>query len=266
MTTAIESDGNSGLTENRCELLDLPNWAYSYGLTLYKLHLSTEDQEQSESLLQRANEALKNAVNRYPSIPQLLLEKNKVDVRGRSCNVDWPTVMVKLFRRTTTYNEKNNLTDLESANHIIQIFVQRNYKIWNNDNIIKWLYEGCNNATLLTDRDEMPLKPIPPALSRYKRCNPSDYEDRFINTLPADVNPLNPELVGPAVAFDPNRRPIRRQRFQHLQQQQQNGGALDEVALQQMMMAAAERGEVGFGPDQVILDPDMPMAVPQRTL
>jgi len=241
-------DGNSGVKECCGELLDMPNWAYSYALALYKLSRSIDDVKESETILQKANDALQNAVNLYPSIPQLLLEKNKIDVRGKSCNVDWPTVLVKLYRRTTDNN--NALIDMDAADHIIQIFIQRNYKLWNNDTIVKWLFEGCNKATLLSSDETIPKSIISPAISRYKRCNPSDYEDTFVRTLPADINPLDPALVAPAVAFDHNRRPLRRHRFQ---QQQQGGGAMDEAALQQMMMAA------GHGQNQVMLDPDMPM-------
>jgi hypothetical protein len=86
--------------------------------------------------------------------------------------------------------------------------------------------------------------PLSPALMRYARCDPSDYNDKF-QTMPADANPLDAGLVARALTVDPNR--------PRLMQRMPRGGA-DELEL------AANRGAAALaGPPTQVIDPDWPL-------
>jgi hypothetical protein len=73
----------------QCGLLDLPNWAYSYALAVYRIN---ENQPSPDSEA-KANNAIKTALSRFPSIVEHLLAKNEVDLTGRSFQTDWPSVL-----------------------------------------------------------------------------------------------------------------------------------------------------------------------------
>mmetsp|Transcript_32837 Transcript_32837/g.72059 ORF Transcript_32837/g.72059 Transcript_32837/m.72059 type:complete len:594 (+) Transcript_32837:769-2550(+) len=262
------------------ELTDMPNWAFAYALALYRLKGSDADNNEGDdrsdavpTYSNRADEALCAALTKFPPVLELLLEKNEVDVTGRSFQRDWPTVLSH-FRMLTEAASKarpsgSEPSDADSLHHramataagahAIKIFVQRSHKLWSGDDVLQWLYNGCASvaaAAAAETNDEgssSALKPFTfhPALIRYMSVDPSDYEDAF-TTLPADANPLDPALVAPALALDPNRRRLGRR-------MPRGGGGGDigndwqQQILEQMQLA-------GAGGEMLMIDPDLPLA------
>ena len=88
------------------------------------------------------------------------------------------------------------------------------------------------------------------ALAQYMRCDPSDYEDSF-QTLPADANPLDPALVAPALALDPNRRRMRR--FPR------GGGMANNADLQNREFERLFAHQAAAGGRAQMIDPDLPL-------
>ena len=148
-------------------------------------------------------------------------------------------------------NDKRKKTKPQVISHIVNIFVQRSHKLWSSDETLKWLYdisvEVMNRGigeSKYCDYDDRCLT----ALNRYNRCDPSDYEDRF-KTLPAEANPLDPALVAPALAVDPNRRMMRRNRALN------NAiDGVDEMEVQRMLFEQMEHNGALIDPDSPLLE------------
>jgi len=225
--------------DHECQLLDLPNWSFSYALALFHLHRneheyehehehgsstrtpSTEDCRYSK---ERADTALKTAFSRFPSVIGRLLAKNDVDVQSRSMQTDWPTVVGfidTLVDRYQTKSKSNSNPDpvvrahtSQACDHIIRIFVQQNFKLWSSFAVTKWMYEnlvalqqetthgGTHGGT---NGEQYHHQHPSPAMMRYARADPNDYETKF-QTMPADADPFDPNVVALALDIDPNRR------------------------------------------------------------
>jgi Transcriptional repressor TCF25 len=196
---------NSERKEHVGGLLDLPNWAYSYALALYRLGTSRGD----ENMDQRAIEALMEAVRRFPAVVEQLLVKNELDMTGRSFRTDWPIVLSKLRSVALTPPDKDydpimHHATTQAAHVIAKIFVERNCKLWSSNSIVAWLYDASARVTAEEKNLKCSLS-LDPSILRYARSDPEDYEDRFRH-LPQEANPLDPNLVAAALVVDPNRR------------------------------------------------------------
>ena len=258
------------------ELTDLPNMAFSYALALFRLkdldETGNEDEDDVPSFSDRADEALREALRKFPPVLELLLDKNEVNTTGRSFQMDWPSILPH-FRSMTeaassakpSASEASDADSLQhramatgAGAHVIKIFIQRSHKLWSGEDVLRWLYDACA-AVMKGPKGEGDGNGIPqvpasfhPALIRYMRVDPADYEDAF-TTLPADANPLDPALVAPALALDPNRRRLGRR--------MPRGGAMgggDFEDLQQQLLQMA--GVAGGADGMVMIDPDLPLA------
>lgn len=200
----------------KCDLLSMPNWAYSYSLSLHRYNVSNDTLSTSEN----HNTALQVAICTYPSIVSRLLLKNKIDINSRTTNLfDWGGVLPKL----NSYFEKEEEKRIETIpvlEKIIDIFIAKNASLWSSQDVLLWLYETCVQVVSKKEKEEKdfqnsqseyPLEATEDttititALNRYKSCDVSDYTDQ-VTTLPAELNLLDERLVAPALAFDPNRR------------------------------------------------------------
>ena len=229
------------------ELSDLPNISFNYALALHRLAIKEEElgNESHNERHVKANNALKIALSLYPEALTGLLEANKVDFRsGRSFQTDWPSIYP--YFQTLRSEEKTDSSTFNTVSHLINIFVQRSHKLWSSDEVLGWLYHVCHD---MANADEVITSKghYPSALGRYARCDPSDYEDRF-KTLPAEANPLDPALVAPALAIDPNRRLLRRNQAMN----NAVGANADELEMQRMLLEQMQQG-------RTIIDPDSPM-------
>jgi hypothetical protein len=202
-----------------CGVREMPNWAYNYALAMYrKSHFDREeDDEDCISVAGQADKALDFALARYPFIPRLLLEKNGVDMKARSFQTDWPSIMESLDK--LKYNGTSR-----GVEKISSIFVERNHKLWSGDDVVKWLYRGCQRMFEMnvTNRSsdgilEDNISPLE-ALDKYSVFDPIDFQDRFLR-IPTDANALDPGLMDAALKYSPNRR-----RFLILNRQ--HGGAV----------------------------------------
>lgn len=183
----------------------MPNWAYSYALALYRLSKSTSD---SDDTMKRPNDALRAAIQKFPDVVGNMLELNEVDVVGRSFQTDWPSILPRVRQRA----QSSSTAAAASYDLIMRIFVQRNHKLWSGNDVLLWLYNGCQNAFSGNEHDAGDDDWQPSlALIRYGKSDPLDFEQRF-RQLPDEANPLDPALLAPVMAIDPNRRRFLRQR------------------------------------------------------
>jgi len=238
-----------------CELTDMPNWAFSYALALYRQSISAAEEHISQQLMEKANQQLHDCIRAFPQIPILILEKNNVDVTGRSFALDWPSVLEPL--RKIDHNNVHGVEGDDTVEKyraaikcITQIFVQRGHKLWSGNDVLKWLYDACGTVTTSPeaqsqqDGDE-PKTMFSPALTRYLQFDPSDFESTF-HTLPADANPLDPALVDPVLRLQPNRR-----RMLRIPRQLGGGGG------DGWRQNGRDQGENNDG--IVVIDPDLPL-------
>ena len=241
---------DSSKEEYECELLDLPNWAYSYALALYRVHQSTP----SEDSEQKSKSAIKTAVSRFPSVLDLLLHANEVDISGRSFQTDWPSVLgytairskdlLNAWSRSGVNDPVIRACTSQAYDLIVRIFVKQNHKLYGSEAVLRWIYDGVSE--LKGSGSESPVPPLFPALMRYARSDPSDYEDKF-QTMPADANPLDPGLLVHALAMDPNRRRL-------LQRMPRGDGGHDEIDF-----GAQQLGAALAGPPTQNVNPDWPL-------
>ena len=232
-------------------LLDLPNWAYSYSLALYRLGKSQGD----EDIDQRSIEALTDAVRRFPAVVEQLLVKNELDMTGRSFRTDWPIVLSKLRSVALTPPDKDydpimHHATTQSANVIAKIFVERNCKLWSSNNVVTWLYDASARVTAEESNVKCSL-PLHPSILRYAQSDPADYEDRFRH-LPQEANPLDPNLVAAALVVDPNRRRLFRGGGVA------RGGEDDQLDPRDGGLLVGHELLIG-GPPTQIVDPDDPL-------
>ena len=252
------------------ELTDMPNMAFNHALALFRLK-DSDDNDIALSYSDRADTALREALRKFPPVLELLLEKNEVDTTGRSFRMDWPTVLAH-FRQMTeaassakpSATEASDIDSLQqramatgAGAHAIKIFIQRSHKLWSGDDVLRWLYDdACAVIEESKGKDGNGGVQVPtsfhPALIRYMRVDPADYEDAF-TTLPADANPLDPALVAPALALDPNRRRLGRRMPRG---GGMDGGDLNDLQQQLLQMAGVAGGADGM----VMIDPDLPLA------
>ncbi|KAL7488435.1 hypothetical protein ACHAW6_014027 [Cyclotella cf. meneghiniana] len=260
-----------------CGLRDMPGWAYSYALALYRLSRG-EGCQCDENLEQGADEALIDALERFPSVLSKLLAMNKVNTQDRSFRIDWPKVLPS-FTFGDAIADGDTVQDRVTrgaGNHLVRIFVQRNHKLWAGDDVIQWLYRCAENVVerriVSSNRDSDTLESNPssaetvagqscwvdrfsPACARYAQFDPSEYEDAF-RVLPPEAIALDPNIIAPAMAFDPNRRGRFLRRGQRPEDIPLDGGheGLMGRLLELMGMGGGE--ELG---DMEILDPDAPL-------
>jgi hypothetical protein len=220
-------------------------------LALYRIHEKKPSLE-SET---RANDALRMAFKRFPSILEDLLVKNEVDLTGRSFQTDWPSVLG--FARAHASELSNQISKKYSSDPVLKarisqssetvarIFVQQNFKLWSADHVRKWCFRNMQNLKECNiDVESVPQ--VSPAVIRYERSEPSDYEDRF-QTMPADAVPLDPALVAQAQNIDPNRPRL-------MQRGARGGRHQDDFAF-----AANQQGLAFAGPPTQQIDPDWPL-------
>ena len=218
-------------------------------MTLFRIN---ENQSSADSQ-KKADHAIQMALSRFPAVLQHLLTKNEVDVTGRSVQTDWPSVLEYL--NDLSNKTLNTLSDAAASDPIVRactsqayevivrIFVLQSFKLWSSDKILRWIYK---NLTALKDsQTTKATPPLSPAMMRYARSDPSNYEDKF-QTMPADANPLDPALVAHALNVDPNRRRL-------MQRMPRDGPA--EV----FDLPGNQQGANLLGPPTEMIDPDWPL-------
>jgi hypothetical protein len=247
--TAAEVD-NTGVATGvyGCKLEDMPNWAFSYALALFRVH--GNDAETSSKALLRALRA-------FPSVVGQLLHVLDIDTSGRSFRRDWVTVLDRASQRSNEVHYAYLASDdtitttatLQASDFIIKVFLDKHTGTWGDDDVLQWLYD--NLCAVLDEPLEAP--PLCPAIMRYTRFKIPHYETR-LQQFPADANIIDPGLVAHAMVIDPNRpRLLRRHQQQQRQAQQEAAEALD-------LAAGLPMQRVMGGPPTGVVDPDWPIA------
>lgn len=240
--------------------MELPNWAYSYALALFRLNDSRPND--------KSNQALQHAVSRYPIIVELLLNENDVDVTSRSCRMDWQAVIDYTGSRANAIHGCPAMDEMDPVVRmateksyflISRVFTKLNHKLWASDGVLLWMHQNLEELKKLdiagAEADEttaIELSPLPPAIMRYSRIDPGEYETKF-QLLPAEANPIDLGLVQHALVIDPNRR-----RFLRAQRGgQRNNGQDDNLFLFDGQGNAVRR--TLFGPPTNNIDLDWPI-------
>jgi hypothetical protein len=249
--------------EYSCDLLDMPNWAFSYAMALKRLEdagITPEGRESSkegdadvdntddnktnehEDLEPKtvpppsADEALRQALVRFPDVLQHLVDENNLDTTGRSFQMDWPPVLEYFRLAPRVSQSEDDITTNKAVSHVTKIFILRSHKLWSSEQVVAWLYQcalhvkeqnlldvtmecvedsqgevdtvgeeqGMDNIAASV-KPSSRLRSYPKALVKYLVCDLEDYEDS-VRRLPPDANPLDEALVAPALALDPHGR------------------------------------------------------------
>ena len=233
-------------------LLDMPNWAYSYAMALYRIEHS-DTPIRAETI--GAKDALVSAIRNYPQIVEELLRNNDISTTGRSTYTDWFPVLESLRRLSTRpcgqpgYDPILYYATKSASDVISNVFAKRSFKLWGGKGIQKWLYDACIEVVSGVARD---VQPPSPALQRYARIDPTDFEDRFRH-LPAEANPLDPSLLAMSVVINPNRRQLLRRGDRAANHHMDALEALEHRA------QAVPDGFIIGGPPMNHIDPDSPL-------
>jgi Transcriptional repressor TCF25 len=239
------------------KLTDMPNWAFSYALALYRVEQQSLGEETIGTDSMASKDALVAAIRRYPNIVEEMLRKNDISTTGRSTHLDWPPVLQKLNNMALPPSHQLGYDPIiyyatKSAGDVIAtIFVQRSFKLWGDHGVQKWLYMAAVEAISADPNDDDRL--ISPALQRYARIDKADFEGRF-QLLPAEANPLDPGLLAISLVVDTNRR-----RF--LRRGGDRGGQrnIDPLEAVENRARAGMQGIVIGGPPVHDIDPDSPI-------
>ena len=172
-----------------CNIICMPNWAYSYALALFWKSRMLDDSDASSNTYSKACKALRDAISAYPFIPELLLQKNNVDIQYRSFQMDWKPIVA--YMKELNAPRKNEL----SVSKISSIFIDRSYQLWSGDDVLKWLYEACTDVSNRSTVDNVTIESNSiKALRRYEAFDPIDFSNSF-RQIPQDLNPLDPGLA-----------------------------------------------------------------------
>jgi hypothetical protein len=231
-------------------LIDMPNFAFSYALALYRVHKSNPSSESE----QKAGHAIQTALSKFPSVLEGLLLANEVDISGRSFQIDWPLALGFTRDRAKELMDSwpnSNVQDpviractMQAYELIVRIFVKQNFKLWSGQDILRWIFQ---NLKELKESPNSIICPLSPALMRYIRSDPADYDGKF-QTMPAEANPLDPGLVVHALAMDPNRPRLMQRLPRGI------GARGDDFA-----GGPTQVGAMLAGPPTQIVDPDSPL-------
>ncbi len=245
-----------------CDLGLMPNWSYSYALALYKLSFMMPTDTEEDEMKTKAFEALKTAVHAYPLIPKLLLEKNNINITGRSFQTDWPSVLSPLRELSDELSTRERLSgkvwrDVVTAkDKITSIFVERSHKLWCGEDVVKLLFDCCQEALATKEAKLMEKPTVPLALIRYADLKLDDFQDSFPH-IPV-VDALDPRLVDAAMNVRPNAR-----RMLRLPNQRGDDGdeGFNLNDFQEQRVAQQIRTMFGTGRDDMtVIDPDLPIA------
>jgi hypothetical protein len=205
------------------QILDLPNWGFSYALALFNLCDETNISENDTK--EQANNALKIALCRFPSAIGHLLASNEVDASSRSLRTDWPAALKFLDELVCEFQKRLYETcDSDAVRRarisqaydtIVRIFVQQNFKLWSSSAVLIWVYDNLMALQEeMKNSDGIKAAPLSPAIIRYVNSDPIDYENKF-QTMPADANPFDPNIIALALNVDPNRRRLVQRNQRH---------------------------------------------------
>lgn len=224
---------------------------------------------EEDELKTKAFEALKTAVYAYPLIPKLLLEKNNINITGRSFQTDWPSVLSPLRELRDELSTRESLVSgilwrdvVIAKDKITSIFVERNHKLWCGDDVLKLLFDCCQEALANKEAKLLEEPTVPFALIRYADLKLDDFQDSFPHIPIVDAaDALDPRLVDAAMNVRLNAR-----RMLRMPNQRGGGGGGGDEAFNLNDFPgqrAAQQIRTMFGTgrdDMIVIDPDLPIA------
>ncbi|KAG2181007.1 hypothetical protein INT43_008589 [Umbelopsis isabellina] len=120
----------------------LPNFAFSRAYAMFKLETQKKKSE-SESPSTDSSQHLQNAILTYPMVVLGLLEKC-----GHSDNIIATHSLMSLAETGSAY-----------LNLLIQLFVQRNFTLWKEPEVMEWLIENTHTALARFDANSNQADP-----------------------------------------------------------------------------------------------------------
>jgi Transcriptional repressor TCF25 len=238
----------------QCDLLSLPNWALSYALALFRLSQDTNAAEDR----QRADNALRSAVINFPGTVMGLLQKNEVDMTGKSTCVDMRAVNEKLLdwcnrvsvfwlgsAGTATFSPSSVLMVRESLSNE---YVKWNHAFWAKDDVLQWLLDNLQQLSNDPNMGDIELKPCNAALLRYCAFDLSVF-DKHIQQFPPDANILDNDTLAQALVVETHRPRLLRRMHR----------ADDDDGFEQQLRAMQNYTPTLAGPPTNVIDPGLPL-------
>ncbi|KAI8579162.1 hypothetical protein K450DRAFT_243065 [Umbelopsis ramanniana AG] len=118
-------DSNSGVSEPT-----LPNFAFSQAYSMFKLENKKKKSDEDANLTSESSRCLQKAILTYPMIVLGLAEKC-----GQTDSIIATHPLMSLTETSSPY-----------LNLLIQLFVQRNFTLWKEPEVIAWLFENTHTA------------------------------------------------------------------------------------------------------------------------
>ncbi|DAZ93810.1 TPA: hypothetical protein N0F65_008569 [Lagenidium giganteum] len=155
----------------------LPNLQFSLALA----HYFNENKD-------TARELLAKALLQFPSVLPALLEKCSVSTTSG----EWATVL-----GSRVFANASHVADGSVLQHLLDIYVTRNFSLWKVNEVQRFLLEGAKHAVDFPSLSQSTpqVMEVPEALLKYRRAVTADYSDE-ITTLPAD-HPMMQQLQIP---------------------------------------------------------------------
>lgn len=172
--TADAGSKKTGKKSSSEDISALPNLQFSFALAHFFLGNETE-----------AKDLLATALLRFPTILKPLLEK----IAASTSSSTWqPILASRVFANARNVDGDNGVLQ-----HLLDIYVARNFSIWKVNDAQAFLLRGAQHALAspaLVSANPQVLQ-LPSSLHKYLRAVSADYSDE-ITTLPADHPMLQP--------------------------------------------------------------------------
>ncbi|KAI9286552.1 transcriptional repressor TCF25-domain-containing protein [Umbelopsis sp. AD052] len=125
LMAALRDTSSSGASEPT-----LPNFAFSQAYSMFKLENKKKKSDEDANLTSESSRCLQKAILTYPMIVLGLAEKC-----GQTDSIITNHPLMSLTETSSPY-----------LNLLIQLFVQRNFTLWKEPEVIAWLFENTHTA------------------------------------------------------------------------------------------------------------------------
>ena len=120
--------------------------------------------------------------------------------------MDWSVVLGDLEDGMTT-GKYQYQTQTAGGDKVASIFVERSHTLWTGDDVLKWMFEGCQRVVDAhavdgsgDDTNQRDCEAGVGALDRYVILDPMDFQNLFLR-IPEDANPHDPGLMDAALHY-----------------------------------------------------------------
>jgi hypothetical protein len=197
-------DSNDNNKESKVKLSNLPNWHYSFALSLFlQEHQNlTKNENQSDQnnneIFPSSSIILQNCFELYPFMLIPLLKHANVDIAS--------SLWKKILNNSYFLLSSSRLSPRNSYNIISEAYATKNGSIWNRDIVLHWVNQNASSFLLRKDIRKIESNQIIEyetllkysSLQKYNNLEIEEFLEEFPR-LPGDVNPLDPRFADPRV-------------------------------------------------------------------